>query len=89
MAIITTIELSNGINLDAAYLRVEHVVGNKNVLDAIVRIYFNQEVAHTSVHVDERIFTFTPNDNETALRWDAQTYEHIKTLEEFANVIDA
>lgn len=89
MALIIDRQISSGLHVKNGYLRVEHIIGNKDSLTSVARIYVSQEVADTASPVDEIIFTFTPVNEENSPRWDKQTYEHIKSLDEFADAIDA
>lgn len=90
MALIQKITLESGMTIDQAYIRVQGVNGNKDLASISLEIYVSQPLCEEGkVPAGYRSYNFTPNDSEDALRWDKQAYEHLKTLPEFSEAIDA
>lgn len=67
-----------------SYIKIDNVSGNKEMLNVIVKIFDfeNGNVIKTFE------FNFVPKAKDTALRWDKQAYEYLKTLDDFEDAID-
>jgi hypothetical protein len=70
------------IKINDQYCRVENFGGNKAQLVFVLRGY---ESADADEILSEKGFVFVPNGDD---RWDAQAYQHLKTLPQFAGAID-
>ena len=66
----------------SAYIKVNNIIGNKNEMRADV--VFFKEV--DQMVVDNKSYFFSPNLNQS--NFIAQAYNHLKTLEEFADAVD-
>lgn len=82
MALIVNKKLKNGIVVELAYARVEHISSNKNILGMQVKFYTNIENE-----------SFETINYQTDLKIDdsnyfKQAYEYLKTLEEFKDSKD-
>jgi len=87
MALTKKISTSFGIELENAYMRVGSVSGNKNHLDVALHTYANKNAAENGGSTIA-VFRcgFKPEANGKT--WDAQAYDHLKTLPEFADATD-
>ena len=82
MALIVNKKLKNGIMVDSAYARVEHISSNKNILGIQVKFYTsieNEAIETISYQTDLKI-----DDSN----YFVQAYEYLKTLEEFKDSED-
>jgi hypothetical protein len=76
-----------GILIQDAYFKVSSVSGSKLGAIITVDVYASDEASKSGSHqVDSSRFDFTPS--QTSKTWDAQAYEHLKTLPEFAGATD-
>ncbi len=78
-----------GIELEAAYLRIDDIGGKKSSLHITVGAYASKEVADAGdAPLDQRFFTFTPSVEEGSANYHKQGYEHAKTLTQFSGATD-
>lgn len=86
MAVLSNITLRNGLKINGVYLRVETISGNKHKVGFTLVPYQkdNLEIPLEGGYYYE----FVPNQSDDSLRWDKQSYLHLKTLESFSDVID-
>lgn len=90
MAIVHTINLDSGLVVNQAYIRVQGINGNKNLAAITLEAFVShQKCEEGKTPIAYYNYTFEPNMDEDALRWDKQAYEYIKTLPEFIGAIDA
>jgi hypothetical protein len=87
MALTKKISTPFGIELDNAYLRVGSVSGNKNHLDVAVHTFANKVMAKEGGSVIA-VYTSSFKPTENGKSWDAQAYDHLKTLPEFESAVD-
>jgi hypothetical protein len=87
MALTKKISTSFGIELDNAYLRVGSVSGNKHRLDIAVQTFANKAMATEGSSVIA-VYRSSFKPTENGKTWDAQAYDHLKTLPEFADATD-
>lgn len=70
------------LEINNQYCRVENFGGNKKELVFVLRGYEN---ASAEKIVSENGFVFKPDGDG---RWDAQAYNHLKTLPQYADAVD-
>lgn len=89
MALVKKMELSNGIILDKSYSKIAEVVCNKEVINFTLVIYKDKEcriLNKDSVQVKHYACTHNINFNsENSIK---QSYEYLKTLDEYKDAID-
>jgi hypothetical protein len=75
-----------GVDLPEAYFKIASIAGSKLGAVINVDVYANY-IASTSnaKQIESMQFTFTPSLKKGD--WDAQAYEHLKTLPEFASAV--
>ncbi|OMD19214.1 hypothetical protein BJP48_11950 [Paenibacillus odorifer] len=89
MALTKSVELDSGVVVDNAYIRIQGLNGNKDIVSIHVEVFATQELCEQGkIPVSYMSFTFKPSDEENALRWDKQAYEYLKTLSEFEGATD-
>ena len=86
MALIKNIVLKDNFGDDKefanAYLKIEHLSGNKTEMSFSLGIYRGKD----NKKIDNQQFIFVPNlDGENFIK---QAYNHLKTLPEFAGATD-
>jgi len=87
MALSKKFSTSFGIELDQAYMRVGSVSGNKNHVDVALHTFANKVAAENNGSVIA-VFRSSFKPTENGKTWDAQAYDHLKTLPEFADATD-
>jgi hypothetical protein len=87
MALSKKISTAFGIELNNAYLRVGSVSGNKHHLDIAVHTFANKAMAAEGSSVIA-VFRSSFKPTENGKSWDAQAYDHLKSLPEFAGATD-
>lgn len=89
MAIQKTIELQNGLTVNDSYIRIDTINGHKGVIIISVNNYVSQEAfLDGAPYLEQKFYTFTPDVSPTAKELWTQGYEHLKTLDEYADAID-
>lgn len=89
MALTKVTELESGIIVEEAYIRVQGINGNKNILAVSLEVFASKQLCDEGKQpISYMSFTFVPDTSENSLRWDKQAYDHLKTLPEFAGSID-
>jgi len=82
MAISKNIELDNGVKVDGAYLRVEHLTLTKDSMTFQLRKYVVADGPFFSEDVVTAPYIL---EGENPFK---QAYKHLKTLPEFADAVD-
>jgi hypothetical protein len=88
MALTATLTLTDNFGVDVTltdlYVRVDRVDGNKEGILATTGLYKGNgtELVSTSTYL------FKPSVKDGAVNFIAQSYQHLKTLPEFANAVD-
>ncbi|MFF2016215.1 hypothetical protein [Paenibacillus sp. NPDC058177] len=77
-----------GINVEAAYARIELLHGGKESMDIQLYYYPNQTLAGTLDCFQISHFNFVPDISNTSQNYHRQGYEYLKTLTEFKGAID-
>lgn len=79
-------ELTKNEKFKDVYISVDNIKGNKDLLYFDLNYYTDES---KKVLIKKVIHSFTPDQNEDALRWDKQAYIFIKGMDEFKNALDA
>lgn len=87
MAISKKFSTTFGIELDQAYMRVGSISGNKNHLDVVIHIFANKITAENGGSV-VAVFRYGFKPERNGKTWDAQAYDHLKTMPEFDGATD-
>lgn len=89
MAIKKSIRLINGLNVDAAYIRIDTVNGYKEEITMSVNSYLSQEhFLNGCEYLSQKLYSFKPSIEDGSENFIKQGYEHLKTLPEFTDAID-
>lgn len=81
---------AHGIDLPQAYIRIDEQSGGKENVTLRVRTYVNAEKCiEGKAWIEEKLHSFTPSVEDSAENFIRQGYEHLKTLEEFTEAVDA
>lgn len=89
MALSKNIILNNGLTVENAYIRIDTVNGYKGGLDISVNSYISQKVFATGQgYLEQKIYSFIPNVDDTASNFIKQGYEYLKTLDEYKDAMD-
>ncbi|WP_340011790.1 hypothetical protein MHI32_01645 [Paenibacillus sp. FSL H7-0690] len=89
MALSMRSELESGIILEESYVRIQNLSGNKNIISIDVGVFGSQTLCEEGKPpISFMNYFFTPNSEDSALRWDKQAYEYLKNLPEFENATD-
>lgn len=79
----------NGINIENAYIRVDTISGYKGGITISVNSYTTQDAFNTGAgYLKQQIYTFTPSVVNSASNFIKQSYEYLKSLEEFKEATD-
>lgn len=82
-------QLASGMVLETVYLKVDTVSGSKSNINAIAKIYLSREAANNGfAFVDQATCSFTPEVSDESPNYHKQTYEHMKTLDEYSHAVD-
>jgi hypothetical protein len=78
---------NSGVTVKDAYFKVQTIEGNKTRINAVISVWKDEEASKSENIgvVGQLQVNFVPSDEN---RWDAQTYVHIKTLDDFSTAID-
>lgn len=89
MALKMDISLPSGLEINGAYIMIQNVTGNKNILYLTVNVYIS-ELARREERppLETRNYAFVPDQKENSLRWDKQGYLHMKSFPEYENAVD-
>jgi len=90
MALLRSIELDSGLSVTNAYARVDNRSGgNKTEMNFALNYYISQQAfMDGKAFVKQEHYSFEPSVDEGAPNDIKQCYEHLKTLQEFADSID-
>lgn len=89
MGLQKTIELSNGILVNDAYIRIDTVSGYKGNIQVSVNSYVSQEAFNNGIgYLEQKFYNFIPSVEDDAPNFIKQGYEHLKTLPEYADAVD-
>lgn len=89
MALSKTINLQNGLTVDNAYIRIDTVVGSKDLLNITVKSYISQQAFQEGkAYLEQKLYSFTPSVEEETSNFIKQGYEYLKTLEEYQDAVD-
>lgn len=88
--IIGLVNMDNGLSVSNSYARIDTINGSKNELTLSLNYYLNQQSFNDgkSYLVQEQ-YKFVPSIEDDSDNYHKQGYVYLKTLPEFANVIDA
>jgi hypothetical protein len=76
-----------GLELQEAYFKISSVSGSKLGARIAVDFYVDEAASKSGKSpVGTSVFDFAPS--ASSKNWDAQAYEHLKTLPEFAGATD-
>ena len=93
MALIITnpLVLETGITVNNCYARIDRIMGNKENMSLILNYYIGQDAYQSGkIHVkQDTTLVFAVSLEDTSPNFIKQGYEHLKTLPEFENAIDA
>ena len=90
MALSKSLNLPTGIIVESAYMRIGMVQGNKNGLSITVDAYKDQQAyADGKAELHRMYYNFVPSVEEGASNFIQQGYEHLRTLPEFVDSVDA
>ena len=90
MALQKTILTDSGLTVQDAYIRINAVSGDKELIDIYVNSYVSQHAfSGNKAYLQQQFFTFVPSVAVNAPNFIKQGYEYLKTLPEFADAIDA
>jgi hypothetical protein len=80
----------SGLSLNDMYVKFVGFSGNKDNVRFLTLYYVNEEVYREGKSpLCDKEFSFTPSQDENALRWDKQAYEYAKmNIDEFKDAID-
>lgn len=89
MALSKNLELSCGLLVNDAYIKVHMVRGTKALCDIHVKTFISKDASDTEKdHVAEKFYSFIPSVTGAAPNFIQQSYEYLKTLPEFEGAID-
>lgn len=89
MAISKTINLQNGLTVEDAYIRIDTVARNKDLLTINIKSYVSKQAFQEGrSYLEQKIYSFTPSVEENAPNFIKQGYEYLETLEEYQDAID-
>lgn len=89
MALIQTITLQNGLEVQDAYIRIDTVSGSKNRLDISVKSYVSRDSFNSGLGFLEQVtYNFVPSVADGSHNFIKQGYEYLKTLPEYADAVD-
>lgn len=89
MALQKKIELSNGITLENAYIRVDAVMGSKFGMSFNVDTYMSETAyKNKKGYMERKAYSFVPSVDEDSKNFIAQAYKYLKTLDEFSDAKD-
>ncbi|MEK5469340.1 hypothetical protein [Paenibacillus sp. FSL M7-0896] len=89
MALTMKIQSSMGLEIPEAYIKIDSLSGNKNMLQINVKTYVSQTAAQEDrVPVEDTYKSFTPSVEEDAKNFIKQGYEFLKSLPEYDGAID-
>lgn len=89
MALSKNINLENGLTVENAYIRIDSLAGNKDLLTITVNSYVSQEAFQDGKpYLEQKLYSFTPSVEEEAPNFIKQGYEYLKTLEEYQDAVD-
>lgn len=87
MAISKKINLTNGVILTQAYIKIISVSGNKHECRIDVGLFVSEEYTDNK-YVEIRGYSFTPNLDTASDNFIKQGYDYLKTLPEYEGAID-
>lgn len=86
---VDNMNLNNGLVLENCYVKVESVSGTKEDLSFNMKIFVNEQArVNNKSWIDERQYNFTPDIGEDSENFIKQSYEYLKSLDDFKNSID-
>lgn len=90
MAVLKSIELDSGINVENAYARVDSRSGrNKSELTFVLSYYVNQQAYESGKSlVKQEYFIFESSVADDAPNDIKQCYEYLKSLPDFVEAVD-
>jgi len=89
MGLTAKIELDTGMVIDAAYIRVESIRGDKTRIDATTGVYVNGEAAETGKPAVQQLHvSFTPSFAKRAPDLWEQAYAELKRHPQIAQFVD-
>ena len=90
MALINSIQLGSGISVDNAYIKIESFDGNKTTASICTASYLSRQAAvDGKSSLESNNYSFPHSVEDGALNIVKQGYEHLKTLPEFVDSVDA
>lgn len=91
MALSKTILSDTGLEIQNAYIRIDEYNCFESNIKARARAYISKDLKDAGksfISGSEDIITFTADYSDTAVNTKKQIYEHMKTLEKYADAID-
>jgi hypothetical protein len=89
MALSKTINLQNGLTVSNAYIRIDSIAGNKDILTISVGSYVSQQAFQEGrACLEQKTYSFTPSLEEGSANFIKQGYEYLKTLDEYQDASD-
>lgn len=89
MAISKNIELSSGLKIDDAYIRIDTVNGYKGGITISVNSYISQKAFKCGKnYLDQKFYSFVPNVDNNSENFIKQGYSYLKMLEEYKDATD-
>jgi hypothetical protein len=89
MALQTRVELSNGLVLENAFVKVLTINGSKNYMGITVQVYLTREKYEEGKEaVSGGIYAFNCSCEESEGNHFAQAYRYLKTLPQYKDAVD-
>jgi hypothetical protein len=89
MALAQTLNLTNGLTVINAYIRIDTVCGSKDSLTISVNSYASQAAFQNGTgYIEQKFYNFTPSVSDNAANFIKQGYAHLKSLAEYSSAVD-
>lgn len=89
MALTKTVTTVHGITIERAYIRIDELSGNKEVINLRVRTYLDQlKCQNGSEWLQEELYSLKPYIEDWSDNFIKQGYEYLKSLNEFSGATD-
>lgn len=89
MALKQSVTLESVLMIEDAYIRVQGINGNKNMVAVSLEVFVTQELCQDGKPpIAYFNYMFEPIEDDNSPRWDKQAYEYLKTTPEFLDAID-
>ena len=89
MALQRNINLNSGIQITNGYSRIDSISGSKNGITFTLNSYLNRQAYENGKeYIEHRELSFIPSVKDNSSNWIKQSYNYLKTLEEFKDAVD-